>query len=79
MDDKKAVENKPVATARPTREAMLSQGKFMTIQILARRWGVSDNTVKRLIEEGELKGIKVRGSYKILIDSAVDYETRFSF
>ncbi len=53
--------------------------KFVSIQTLARRWNVSDSTVKRLIDEGELTGIKVRRSYKIRLDSVLDYESRSSF
>ncbi len=53
--------------------------KFVSIQALARRWNVSDSTVKRLIDEGELTGIKVRRSYKIRLDSVLDYESRSSF
>ena len=53
--------------------------KFISIQLLARRWNVSDSTVKRLIDEGELTGIKVRRAYKIRLDSVLDYETRSSF
>ena len=53
--------------------------KFVSIQTLARRWNVSDSTVKRLIDEGELTGIKVRRSYKIRLDSVMEYESRSSF
>ena len=53
--------------------------KFISIQLLARRWNVSDSTVKRLIDEGELTGIKVRRAYKIRLDSVLDYESRSSF
>jgi len=53
--------------------------KFVSIQTLARRWNVSDSTVKRLIDEGELTGIKVRRSYKIRMDSVLEYESRSSF
>lgn len=53
--------------------------KFVSIQALARRWNVSDSTVKRLIDEGELTGIKVRRAYKIRLDSVLDYESRSSF
>ena len=53
--------------------------KFVSIQTLARRWNVSDSTVKRLIDEGELTGIKVRRSHKIRLDSVLEYESRSSF
>ncbi len=79
MKNNKAIESKAVGATGGECDATLAPGKFVTIQALARRWSVSDNTVKRLIEEGELKGIKVRKSYKIFLGSVVEYETRSSF
>lgn len=53
--------------------------KYTTVQTVARRWNVSESTVRRLIDEGELKGLKIRSSYKILLDSVIDFESRSSF
>jgi len=53
--------------------------KFLSVQSVASRWNVSDSTVRRLIDEGELKGIKVRRTFKILMESISDYESRSSF
>ncbi len=53
--------------------------KFITIQTLAARWHVSDTTVKRLIDEGKLTGIRIRRSYKINIESANEYEKENKF
>ena len=53
--------------------------RYISVQNLARRWNVSDSTVRRLIEEGELKGIKIRRTFKILLDSITEYESRSSF
>jgi len=53
--------------------------KYVSIQTLARRWNVSESTVRRLIDEGELSGIKIRRSCKILMDSVLDYESRTAF
>ncbi len=52
---------------------------FMSVQAVAKRWNVSEATVRRLIDEGELSGIKVRKSYKIKLESVNDYESRSSF
>ena len=53
--------------------------KFITIQTLAARWHVSASTVKRLIDEGKLTGIKIRRTYKIDITSADTYEKENKF
>lgn len=53
--------------------------RYISVQNLARRWNVSDSTVRRLIEEGELQGIKIRRTFKILLDSVSEYESRSSF
>jgi len=53
--------------------------RFITIQALAIRWGVSDSTVKRLIDEGKLTGIKIRRTYKIKKESVDEYEKENSF
>lgn len=53
--------------------------KYISIQTLARRWNVSDSTIRRLIEEGELKGMKIRRTCKILADSVQEFESRSSF
>lgn len=57
----------------------IGKRKYLSIQTLARRWNVSDSTVRRLIEEGELKGIKIRRTCKILTDSVQEFESRSSF
>jgi len=61
------------------KEAQKGGRKFTSVQVVAKRWNVSENTVRRLIDEGKLKGIKVRRSYKIKYESVLEYETRFSF
>lgn len=53
--------------------------KYLSIQTLAMRWNVSDSTIRRLIEEGELKGIKIRRTCKIFADSVQEFESRSSF
>ncbi|MBI5178381.1 MAG: helix-turn-helix domain-containing protein [Nitrospinae bacterium] len=53
--------------------------KLLSIAALSRRWSVSDTTIKRLIEEGELKGMKIRRSYRVFMESVVEYESRSRF
>jgi len=53
--------------------------KFTSVQAVARRWNVSESTVRRLIDEGELSGVRIRKSYKIKLDSVLDYESRSTF
>jgi len=61
------------------KETPIGNRKFTSVQVVAKRWNVSENTVRRLIDEGKLTGIKVRRSYKIKYDSVLEYETKFSF
>jgi excisionase family DNA binding protein len=53
--------------------------KFISVQRLAIRWGVSDSTIRRCIEEGDLKGIKIRRTFKIALESVAEYEKRQEF
>lgn len=50
--------------------------KFYTIQVLAGRWQCSDSTIKRLIDEGKLRTIRIRRSFRIFKSSVLDYETQ---
>ncbi|VAX25300.1 hypothetical protein MNBD_NITROSPINAE04-425 [hydrothermal vent metagenome] len=53
--------------------------KYYTTSQLALRWGVSAVTVIRLIEQGDLNGLKIRGSYRISKCSIKNYETKVAF
>lgn len=53
--------------------------QYYTTSQLARRWSVSPVTVIRLIEQGDLNGLKIRGCYRICRGSIMDYESRVSF
>lgn len=53
--------------------------QYYTTSQLARRWCVSPVTVIRLIEQGDLNGLKIRGCYRICRGSIMDYESRVSF
>lgn len=53
--------------------------KYYTTSQLALRWGVSAVTVIRLIEQGDLNGLKIRGSYRISKCSINNYETKVAF
>ncbi len=52
---------------------------YYTISALVKRWGVSASTIIRLIEEGELRGLKIRGVYRVDLASVVIYERKVSF
>ncbi len=54
-------------------------GKYLTTSQVAKRWGVSAVTVIRLIEQGDLNGLKIRGSYRISRGSIREYESRVAF
>jgi len=53
--------------------------KYLTTSQLARRWGVSAVTIIRLIEQGDLNGLKIRGCYRISKSSIEEYESRVAF
>ncbi len=53
---------------------------YFTIVEVASRWKVSDRTVRRAIDCGDLKHpFRVGSRIRIPLDSVLDYETRFSF
>ncbi|VAX15085.1 hypothetical protein MNBD_NITROSPINAE01-1466 [hydrothermal vent metagenome] len=53
--------------------------KYFTTSQLTTRWGVSAATIIRLIEEGQLRGLKIRGVYRVERQSVKSYENKVSF
>lgn len=53
--------------------------RFYTTSQLMSRWGVSAPTVIRLIEEGSLTGLKIRGVYRVDRASVEAYEKKVAF
>lgn len=53
--------------------------KFLTVLQVANRWGVSESTVRRLIEEGALTGIQLRHARRLSLASVVEHEMRAKF
>ncbi len=53
--------------------------KYFTTSQLTTRWGVSAATIIRLIEEGQLRGLKIRGVYRVERQSVESYENKVSF
>lgn len=53
--------------------------RYFTTSQLMTRWGVSAPTVIRLIEEGHLRGLKIRGAYRVDRDSIELYEKKVAF
>ena len=53
--------------------------KYFTISLIASRWGVSAPTVIRLIDEGQLTGLKIRGVDRVSRGSIEFYERKVAF
>lgn len=53
--------------------------RYTTTAELARRWQVSVVTIHRLIEQGDLAGLKIRGRYRISRASVDGYEAKVAF
>ncbi|MBI4666195.1 MAG: helix-turn-helix domain-containing protein [Nitrospinae bacterium] len=53
--------------------------RFYTTSQLMARWGVSVATIIRLIDEGQLRGLKIRGVYRVDSDSVERYEKKVAF
>ena len=58
---------------------MPARRKYFTISQIAGRWGVSAPTVIRLIDEGQLTGLKIRGVYRVCRNSIESYERKVAF
>lgn len=76
IPEKKASQVLPSATSGAVTSA---RKRYYTISQIAGRWGVSAPTVIRLIEEGQLTGLKIRGVYRISRDSVESYERKVAF
>ncbi len=72
-------ETNGIASTRKTGDSMEANRKYFTTSQLARRWDVSAVTVIRLIEQGDLNGLKIRGCYRISKGSINNYESRVAF
>ncbi len=57
----------------------VNRRKYYTTSQLMSRWGVSAPTVIRLIEEGQLQGLKIRGVYRVSWESVESYERKVAF
>lgn len=49
---------------------------FLTVAELAARWKVSERTVRRMVERGSLRGIRIGPQLRILIEAIERYEAR---
>lgn len=47
---------------------------FYTVASLARRWSVTERTVKRMISDGELRSYRIRGARRISPLDVASYE-----
>jgi excisionase family DNA binding protein len=52
------------------------EGSHWTIGALATRWAVSARTVRRLIERGELRAIRIGGQLRISPETVERFEER---
>lgn len=50
-------------------------GEYLSINQTAGALGVSRRTVERMIRDGELPAVKVRGQWRIRADAVRDYKT----
>lgn len=78
---KRGAEEVAIAKGRAgaTAPVDIAAQKFLSVGKVARRWGVSGNTIRRLIEEGELKGMRVRRTSMLSLVSVEAYERRAEF
>ena len=54
----------------------MPEREFIKIEDLARRWAVSEGKIRRMLREGQLAGIKICNTWRIPVDSVVEYESR---
>jgi excisionase family DNA binding protein len=53
-----------------------TEPRFYTIEMLAERWRVSPRTVRRLIENGPLRAVRVGKQLRVAADVLRRYEER---
>lgn len=49
--------------------------KFFSISEVAKRWGVSESTIRRMIDRGEIVTIRIGNSVRISIDEITKHES----
>lgn len=74
-----AEREKAAAKGKADVPADLASQKFLSVLQVANRWGVSESTVRRLIEEGALTGIQLRHARRLSLASVVAHEMRAKF
>lgn len=62
------------AQTQPIDAKALATLEWWTVREVANRWRKSDESVRRLIERGELKAMRCGGSYRIHTDTITAYE-----
>lgn len=69
------------AAAREKADANVdpAEQKYLTVRQVALRWGSSGSTVRRLIEEGKLNGIRLRHACRLSLTSVDAYEESAHF
>lgn len=55
---------------------LVAEEQLLSIREVAKRLNVSDETVRRMINAGDLRATKVRFQWRIYADSVSDYLTR---
>ncbi len=53
---------------------LLTKGRYVSISVLALKWSVSNSTIRRMIEDGSLKALKVGKSFRIHVLELERYE-----
>lgn len=65
---------RPGNTARHTCKSTMALPKYHSIARVAVRWQVSERTVRRMIADGEVRAVKIRGQLRISERELQEYE-----
>lgn len=50
------------------------QDEIWTVEEVAERWKVSQNTVRSMLQRGEIQGLKIRMNWRIYLSEILRYE-----
>lgn len=76
---KTGAKEKSATKGKPDGKVNLGEQKFLSVAQVAERWGTSETTVRRLMEEGKLNGIRLRYACRLSIESVDKHEESTHF